>query len=52
MVDIATPVNVLIEITSGRNLLIGDITSSDPYVVAVFAKKKEEIHRTKHIAKT
>ena len=43
-------VKILIEITSGRELMIGDITSSDPYVVVMLGN--EEIHRTKYISKT
>jgi hypothetical protein len=40
----------LIEIVSGWNLPVGDLYSSDPFVVCMF--KNKEIHRTKHISKT
>lgn len=48
--DIGDELKILIEISSGRKLLIGDFNSSDPYVVVVLGK--EEVHRTKHISKT
>ncbi|CAB9497691.1 Protein C2-DOMAIN ABA-RELATED [Seminavis robusta] len=43
--------NILIEISSGRGLLIGDVKSSDPYVVVTMGKFGE-VHKTKHISKT
>jgi hypothetical protein len=41
---------ILIEIVAGRALLIGDKTTSDPYVKVKFGGKY--IHETKHILKT
>lgn len=49
--DIGEPVNVLIEVSSGRDLMVGDIKTSDPYVVCCLGQG-EEMHRTKHIPKT
>lgn len=48
--DIGERVSILVEISSGKNLMIGDIATSDPYVVACLGTK--EIHRTKHKFKT
>jgi Ca2+-dependent lipid-binding protein len=41
---------ILIEISSGRELMVGDITSSDPYVVVMLGQ--EQVHKTKYIPKT
>lgn len=41
---------ILIEIVAGRNLMIGDKTSSDPYVKVMLGDK--EVHKTNHIVKT
>jgi Ca2+-dependent lipid-binding protein len=41
---------ILIEISSGRDLMVGDITSSDPYVIVMLGK--EQVHKTNHIPKT
>ena len=48
--DIGQDLKILVEIVSGRHLLVGDRTSSDPYVIAKLGKR--EVHRTKHISKT
>jgi hypothetical protein len=48
--DIGERVNVLIEIVSARGLLVGDFTSSDPYVSVHVGKKHK--HSTKYIPKT
>lgn len=48
--DIGEELNILIEIVSGRGLLVGDRTSSDPYVIVKLGD--EEVHRTKYISKT
>jgi Ca2+-dependent lipid-binding protein len=41
---------ILVEISSGRDLMVGDIVTSDPYVVVLLGE--EEVHRTHYIAKT
>lgn len=48
--DITKELKILIEISSARGLLIGDITSSDPYVIVTMGK--EQVHKTKYISKT
>lgn len=47
--DIGEDLKILIEISSARDLLIGDFTSSDPYVIVKL--DDEIIHTTKHISK-
>ena len=50
--DIVIPnhLNLLIEIVAARNILIGDTTTSDPYVIVKFGDKK--VHKTSKIMKT
>lgn len=43
-------VSLLFEIVSGWNLPIGDLKTSDPYVVCMLGRR--EVHRTKHISAT
>lgn len=43
-------VSLLLEVVSGWDLPIGDLTTSDPYVVCMFGRR--EIHRTKYISGT
>ena len=43
-------ITLLVEIVSGWNLPVGDLTTSDPFVVCLLGRR--EIHRTKHISKT
>lgn len=43
-------VDLLIEIVSGWNLPIADVTSSDPFVVCSINGK--EVHRTKYVSKS
>ena len=43
-------VNILIEIVRARNILIGDTTTSDPYVLAKLGGR--QIHKTSKIMKT
>lgn len=51
MTDIGKTANILVEISSGRDLLSGDITGkSDPYVIC--AVGKDEVHRTKPVRQT
>jgi hypothetical protein len=42
-------VTLLVEIVSGADLPVADISSSDPFVICYFNGK--EVHRTKHISK-
>ena len=49
-IDISKELKVLIEVSSARGILIGDIKSSDPYVVVTMGKEK--VHTTKYISKT
>jgi hypothetical protein len=48
--DIGEDLKIMVEIVSGRHLLVGDRTSSDPYVIVKLGEK--EVHRTKYISKT
>ena len=48
--DIGEDLKILIEISSARDILVGDFTSSDPYVIVKLGD--EVIHTTKHISKT
>lgn len=41
---------LLVEIVSGWDLPIGDLTTSDPYVECMLGRK--EVHKTKHISST
>ncbi|CAB9497692.1 Multiple C2 and transmembrane domain-containing protein 1 [Seminavis robusta] len=41
---------LVVEVVAGRNLLIGDKHSSDPYVKVMMGE--DQIHKTKHILKT
>lgn len=43
-------ISLLFEIVSGWDLPIGDMTTSDPYVVCMLGRR--EVHRTKHISGT
>ena len=43
-------VTFLVEILSGWDLPVGDLMSSDPYVVCTFNKR--DVHKTKHISST
>lgn len=43
-------ITLLVEIVSGWQLPIGDISTSDPYVIVALGR--EEVHRTKHISST
>ena len=43
-------VSLLFEVVSGWNLPIGDLKTSDPFVVCMFGRR--EVHRTKHISST
>ena len=43
-------VKLIVEIVAARDLIIGDLYSSDPYVKVCLGTK--EIHKTKHISKT
>eukprot|EP00934_Nitzschia_sp_Nitz4_P004679 Nitzschia sp. Nitz4//scaffold48_size128905//13659//18448//NITZ4_003579-RA/size128905-augustus-gene-0.100-mRNA-1//-1//CDS//3329552919//4669//frame0 len=43
-------ITILVEVVSGRNLPIGDLTTSDPYVVCYMGKR--QLHKTKHISGT
>lgn len=49
-IDISTQLQILIEIPSAKNLMIGDVKSSDPYVIAVIGKD-EVVHKTGHVTK-
>ncbi|CAB9519105.1 expressed unknown protein [Seminavis robusta] len=49
--EIEEHIAILIEISSGKDLLIGDINSSDPYVV-VSMGKHGIVHKTKYRKKT
>lgn len=42
--------SLLFEIVSGWDLPIGDMTTSDPYIVCILGHR--EVHRTKHISST
>ena len=42
--------SLLIEIVSCRDLLIGDVTASDPYVKIMLGR--EDLHKTKHLIQT
>ncbi len=44
------PVSYLIEIVGCQNLIVADVVSSDPYVVAQFQNRT--IHKTKHVSKS
>lgn len=50
MPDIREDLKILIEISSARDIMIGDFTSSDPYVIVKLGDKV--VHTTKHISKT
>lgn len=41
-------ISLLFEIVSGWDLPVGDLTTSDPFVVCMLGRK--EVHRTKHIS--
>lgn len=41
---------IVVEVVAGRNLLIGDTASSDPYVKVMLGDR--EMHKTKHLTKT
>ena len=43
-------VKLVVEIVAARDLIIGDLYSSDPYVKVVVGTK--DLHKTKHISKT
>lgn len=45
-------VELLVEIVSCRNLLVGDRTTSDPYVKVQKVGEKSSFHETKHVDKT
>ena len=44
------PLKILVEVVAGRNLVIADKTSSDPYCKIYLGEK--EIHKTKHLTQT
>jgi len=49
-VELGDEMSVLVEIVAARDILIGDIVSSDPYVTVKLGK--ETVHKTKYIPKT
>jgi hypothetical protein len=52
-IDPGATIKLLVEIVSGWDLPVGDMISSDPFVVVKMGPHYErEIHRTKHLSKT